>query len=89
MLETPRHQLALYAAGALVVLLLGARYLARGGEPESAAPAPRAGGAAVRVLDAAGGRVTVHVAGAVRRPGVYRLSAGARVDDSGQPGRAL
>ncbi|MDP9293655.1 MAG: hypothetical protein M3O90_04380, partial [Actinomycetota bacterium] len=62
MLETPRHQLALYAAGALVVLLLGARYLGRGGEAASTEPAPRAGGAAIQVQDRTGGRVTVHVA---------------------------
>ena len=41
-----------------------------------------ADGAAVRVGRADGGRVTVHVAGAVRRPGVYRLPAGARVNDA-------
>jgi competence protein ComEA len=29
-----------------------------------------------------GGRVTVHVAGAVREPGVFRLRAGQRVDDA-------
>jgi len=34
------------------------------------------------VQRADGGRLTVHVAGAVRRPGVYRLPAGARVDDA-------
>lgn len=41
-----------------------------------------AGSASVRVDRADEGRVTVHVAGAVRRPGLYRLPAGARIDDA-------
>jgi competence protein ComEA len=55
-------------------------------------PAPDDGGSpTVRLARADGGRVTVHVAGAVHRPGVYRLPAGSRVDDAlrraGGPGR--
>jgi competence protein ComEA len=49
------------------------------GDGAAAAPAPAA---TVRVGRAGGGRVTVHVAGAVRHPGVYRFPAGARVDDA-------
>jgi competence protein ComEA len=49
--------------------------------PAGAAERP-AGGGAVRIGRAAGDAATVHVAGAVRRPGVYRLPAGARVQDA-------
>jgi competence protein ComEA len=45
----------------------------------AAQPAPPA---SVGLGRADGGRVTVHVAGAVRRPGLYRLQAGARIDDA-------
>jgi competence protein ComEA len=85
-----RRRLALYVALGLIVCLLGARHLRsqatapRGDDGGVAAvPAPAAdGGRSVTLERADGGRVTVHVAGAVRRPGVYRLAAGARVDDA-------
>ena len=64
----------MYAAVAVVVVALGARYLRGAEERSAAAPAP------VQVSEEREGGATVHVAGAVRRPGVYRLRAGARVN---------
>jgi competence protein ComEA len=77
-----RRQLALYAVGLAVVLLLGARYLGRSPSVDQAAGAPRAGGGDIRVERSGGGPVIVHVAGAVHKPGVYRLSGSARVADA-------
>jgi competence protein ComEA len=87
MSDIDRPRLALYVVLAVAICVLGARYLlAQASEPSAPVPAARVdggdGGASVRVQRAGGGRLTVHVAGAVRRPGVYRLPAGARVDDA-------
>jgi competence protein ComEA len=80
--DLSRRQLALYVAGLAVVLLLGARYLVHGASRGDTAAAPSEGGGEIRVDRAGSGPVIVHVAGAVRKPGVYRLSGGARVADA-------
>jgi competence protein ComEA len=76
------RQLALYGLGLLALVVLAAWYLGHG---DRASAAPAAGAPRIAVQDdhaADGGELVVHVAGAVRRPGVYRLRAGSRVDDA-------
>lgn len=81
--ETTRTQLVVYALALCAVAWLGARYIGREPvpPPSSSQVNGRArGGPSIEVGSEGGQGVTVHVAGAVRRPGVYRLKKGARVE---------
>jgi competence protein ComEA len=92
--DVDKGKLVLYAAAALLVLAIGLRLHAHGGggapvpsvalspAPDGSAAAPGAGavpGSAASASPAPARELWVDVAGAVRRPGLYKVPAGSRV----------
>lgn len=89
--ELSRAQLAVYAALAVVALMLGSRWIRSGGPDASASPgalpafesgSSEDGADSGDTFEPTDGDLVVHVAGAVEKPGVFQMPPGSRVTDA-------
>lgn len=82
--ELSRSQVIVYTAVAVSLLLVGGRAIrGEGGtEPSFAAGEDAGSGAKSFSVSGQSGDLVIDVTGAVRRPGVYRMPAGSRVNDA-------